>query len=231
MKLGHLLPIASAAFAVPFAEAFSCAANLLDYTERTSEENLKILLGGGDMPDDAPVYFDVPTQQIDNGEALALCVENLTIPQTVGGNVCNSTQRCWLAVGYHAASGEEANEYECLCSGADLGTGAANDVIADGCGLSQADKWGVSCPDVMNGRGDSKEATVQITVCSPMADGCNVCSGGDQPPYRVGLRWLSNQDECSEPFGGSGAIHINNFSIALLTSLLSFAASAVMLLF
>ena len=64
---------------------------LIDYIEPHSRRNLDIYLGGGAIPDDGPIFFDIPTSSLQLpafpiSPQVKLCIENITIPTSVGGS-------------------------------------------------------------------------------------------------------------------------------------------------
>ena len=60
---------------------------LIDYIEPDSQRNLEIFLGGGEIPDDVPIFFDIPSLQISAiSPQVKLCIENITMPTSVGGS-------------------------------------------------------------------------------------------------------------------------------------------------
>ena len=62
---------------------------LIDYIEPHSRRNLDIFLGGGAIPDDGPIFFDIPSLQLPAfpiSPQVKLCIENITIPTSVGGS-------------------------------------------------------------------------------------------------------------------------------------------------
>ena len=66
-------------------------APLIDYIEPHSRRNLDIFLGGGAIPDDGPIFFDIPTSSLQLpafpiSPQVKLCIENITIPTSVGGS-------------------------------------------------------------------------------------------------------------------------------------------------
>ena len=66
-------------------------APLIDYLEPHSRRNLDIFLGGGAIPDDGPIFFDIPSLQLllpafPISPQVKLCIENITIPTSVGGS-------------------------------------------------------------------------------------------------------------------------------------------------
>ena len=62
-------------------------APLIDYIEPHSRRNLDIYLGGGAILDDVPIFFDLPSLQISAiSPQVKLCIENITIPTSVGGS-------------------------------------------------------------------------------------------------------------------------------------------------
>ena len=66
-------------------------ASLIDYLEPHSRRNLDIFLGGGAIPDDGPIFFDIPTSSLQLpafpiSPQVKLCIENITIPTSVGGS-------------------------------------------------------------------------------------------------------------------------------------------------
>ena len=70
--------------------AVPCAP-LIDYIEPDSRRNLDIFLGGGAIPDDGPIFFDIPSLQLllpafPISPQVKLCIENITIPTSVGGS-------------------------------------------------------------------------------------------------------------------------------------------------
>ena len=174
----------------------------------TNPGDLSILKGGDQVPDDAPVFFHVPAQFI--SEEIVYCLENVTIPTFVGGNNCKDSQKCWLAVGIHAAEsnipsatescvnsdGDTSGCYDCICQGSSMRTGLVEDTGPnfDGCGLSTDTRWGVTCGDVTNERYDwvgnervaSNFSHVQVPICEENRKSyCNFCQGGFHPAFQV----------------------------------------------
>ena len=180
--------------------------NCIDLTPFASNpEDLSILTGGGAIPEYAPVFFDIPAQFM-TGEA-RYCLENITIPESVGINDCSDPQECWLAVGRLANKDTDPRStescinsedeiqgcYSCTCSGSSMDSGIATRLEYDGCGLSSDERWGISCGDVTNGRlalGEdgyvpSNFSHVQVPVCPEGFDYCNGCQGGMHPSFTV----------------------------------------------
>ena len=64
-------------------------APLIDYIEPHSRRNLDIYLAGGVIPDDGPIFFDIPSLQLPAfpiSPQVKLCIENITMPTSVGGS-------------------------------------------------------------------------------------------------------------------------------------------------
>ena len=64
-------------------------APLIDYLEPDSRRNLDIYLAGGVIPDDGPIFFDIPSLQLPAfpiSPQVKLCIENITMPTSVGGS-------------------------------------------------------------------------------------------------------------------------------------------------
>ena len=195
------------------AESTSC----IDLTQYISQEDggnddLSILMDGGDIPNNAPVYFDVPAQFTIPGESLDYCIENITIPNSVGENDCSESQNCWLAVGLMATApdgdlatescvssdGDTSGCYACTCTGSSMSSGIEEDSgsVSQGCGLSSDSQWGMTCHDTTNGRftwigtnntrQESSYSYVEVSVCPESTSGCGVCQdGGLHPSFRV----------------------------------------------
>lgn len=177
---------------------------------------LSVLQGGGDVPDNAAVYFEIPSTSVPEG--YVFCLKDILIPDTVGGNACNDTQnQCWLSVGHRAGPEESeisASQYDCLCSGSSMNPlDDSPENISDGCGLQDYDKWGLTCRDTNNGRTSvtpdgsawiSPVASAYASICSGSVNTCGVCgeSGGIHPSFVVGVQWVSDlQDQCGyDPF-------------------------------
>ena len=183
---------------IPHARAGDC----IDLTPFVSNpEDLSILTGGGAIPKFAPVFFDIPAQ-FTSGEA-RYCLENITIPTSVGMNDCTDPQKCWLAVGIQADKDTEScinsddgiqGCYNCACRGFSMDTGIATETEQNGCGLTDDRGWGMTCGDVLNGRlvmgedGSSMPSNyshVQVPVCPETFNSCNVCQGGMHPSFTV----------------------------------------------
>lgn len=213
----------------------SCT-TLIDHVDPESQKNLDVFLGGGHITSDVPVYFQIPRWPVLAGEQVKFCIEDIPIPISVGDSACDDWNKCWLIIGSKAGTKpdpddvkycENSNDsyrgttpcYECTCKGSYFGSGfvESNRTLTSGCGLSAQEKWGVSCPDVHNGRmvlphtGDvgsySNFSTAQINICSGVADDCSVCNhGGYHPQFQVGLQWASNVNQCfyEPPFTSAG---------------------------
>ena len=189
---------------IPHARAGDC----IDLTPFVSNpEDLSILTGGGAIPKFAPVFFDIPAQ-FTSGEA-RYCLENITIPTSVGMNDCSDPQKCWLAVGILADKDTDPQQspescinkwvdiqdcYNCACRGFSMDTGIATETKQNGCGLTDDERWGMTCGDVLNGRlvlGEdgsyvpSNYSHVQVPVCPETFNSCNVCQGGMHPSFKV----------------------------------------------
>ena len=233
----HLLLLPSAASQSP---PVPCTP-LSNYIEPNSQDNLDIFLGGGAVADNVPVFFSIPRMQISaTNPQVKLCIEDLTIPTSVGESVCDGFNKCWLIVGQHV--GENLNHedtqhckssdpvtgtakcYGCLCGGTAFSNSSASPYLGsliDSCGPSYEKKWGISCPDVNNGRGIppydgtassySNTSIVQINLCPDSFNSCSVCRGGGyHPQFRVGLQWLSTSEQCFiEPSFTSGGISMS----------------------
>jgi hypothetical protein len=175
----------------------------------SNPDYLDVLNGGGRVPDYAPAFFDIPAEFV-TGE-LVYCLENITIPSFVGQNECTDSQKCWLAVGLHAAEhdndpsatescisseGDTSGCYDCSCIGSSMGSGSMEKVVLSGsCGLRTDSRWGVTCGDVTNGRynwvGDERVPSnfshVQVSICPEPQSYCSLCQGGLHPSFRVRL--------------------------------------------
>jgi hypothetical protein len=213
----------------------SARSSCIDLTAYASTpDEVSILTGGGNVSDNTPVIFDIPSDFV-SGEVV-YCLENITIPNYVGLNKCEDSQRCWLAVGLHAGqnndasatqacrnSGDTKNCYECTCTGSSMKSGSSEYVLYDGCGLRTDSRWGASCRDVTNGRvnwdGDgrvvSNSSTVHVHVCPETIAYCNVCQGGLHPSFRVGVQWISDlEEQCfSHPFENNSPMGLSTSSI------------------
>jgi hypothetical protein len=187
--------------------------DLTPFITDATADNLKIVLAGGNLSSNLPLYFDVGRQQVSPNTPLTFCLNGLRIPTMVGSTLCNtlSTQQCFLAVGtkanddggsdldYCASSdGDIAPCYSCLCQGLDWTTsasGADNETISDVCGFGSQTEWGTTCLETDNGRNDNDSfATVHITACPNISgvNDCTVCgSGGILPAFQVVVQWLS----------------------------------------
>eukprot|EP00562_Extubocellulus_spinifer_P002529 CAMPEP_0178482032 /NCGR_PEP_ID=MMETSP0696-20121128/6519_1 /TAXON_ID=265572 /ORGANISM="Extubocellulus spinifer, Strain CCMP396" /LENGTH=256 /DNA_ID=CAMNT_0020109525 /DNA_START=169 /DNA_END=936 /DNA_ORIENTATION=- len=206
-------------------------APLIDYVEPMYQNNLDIFLGGGEISDDVPVFFDIPRMEIPAiSPQIKLCIEDLPIPTSVGESECNDWNKCWLVIGRHTGPNAKSEDtkncassddyrgtspcYACTCSGSYFGSGSvpSDEPLISGCGLSSQQAWGVSCPDVNNGRMTSMNtysnfSTVQINICDGSGDVCEICQGGGyQPQFRVGLQWISESEQCFDepPFTNNG---------------------------
>lgn len=198
------------------------------------ETNLDVFQSGGDIDSDIVVYFNIPRVQISPPyPQVQLCIEDLPIPSSVGGRQCDGGDalgwnNCWLVVATHVGSNLNPEDtqhcqsedeyrgaspcYACLCDGSYFGAGYVpdgsyvSDTLVDGCGPSSAHHWGVSCPDVQNGRqvlpfdggmNLSNHSTVQINICPETSDDCSVCQGGGyHPAFEVGLQWVNDVAQC-----------------------------------
>jgi hypothetical protein len=214
----------------------SARSSCLDLTAYASTpDELSILTGGGNAPDNTPVFFDIPSDFV-SGEVV-YCLENITIPNYVGLNKCEDSQRCWLAVGLHAGQNNDASAtqacrnsqgdtkdcYECACTGMSMKSGSSEQVLSNGCGLRTDSRWGASCMDVTNGRvnwdGDgrvlSNSSTVHVYICPEATAYCNVCQGGLHPSFRVGVQWISDlEEQCfSHPFENNSPMGLSTSSI------------------
>eukprot|EP00567_Pseudictyota_dubia_P014012 CAMPEP_0197434320 /NCGR_PEP_ID=MMETSP1175-20131217/2071_1 /TAXON_ID=1003142 /ORGANISM="Triceratium dubium, Strain CCMP147" /LENGTH=255 /DNA_ID=CAMNT_0042962997 /DNA_START=210 /DNA_END=977 /DNA_ORIENTATION=- len=205
--------------------------SLVNYVNAGSQENLETFLGGGDIPADVPVFLTIPRTEIDAPNSqYKLCLEDILIPTSVGGNECNETSQCWLAIGIHTGNNLDPEDiqyckssdpytgagpcFNCVCQGSDMGAGSVppNRTLSDGCGVSAQDDWGVSCTDAMNGRMNdaskmtlSNYSTVQVNICPETGDDCGVCEGGGyQAQFLVGLTWINNVEQCFKAFPSSG---------------------------
>eukprot|EP00584_Thalassiosira_punctigera_P007942 CAMPEP_0172537028 /NCGR_PEP_ID=MMETSP1067-20121228/8726_1 /TAXON_ID=265564 ORGANISM="Thalassiosira punctigera, Strain Tpunct2005C2" /NCGR_SAMPLE_ID=MMETSP1067 /ASSEMBLY_ACC=CAM_ASM_000444 /LENGTH=283 /DNA_ID=CAMNT_0013322251 /DNA_START=93 /DNA_END=943 /DNA_ORIENTATION=- len=213
---------------------------LKNYVDPQSETNLDTFQDGGDIDSDVVVYFNIPGMQISSGyPQVKLCIEDLPIPSSVGGTQCDGGDalgwnNCWLIIATHTGSNLSPEDtqncqsedeyrgtapcYECTCMGSYFGGGSVpdgsyvSDTLKDSCGLSSQHHWGVSCPDVMNGRrippfdgvNLSNYSTVQINICDEATDGCSICQGGYQPAFEVGLQWVNDVGQChGEPKKGA----------------------------
>ncbi len=179
-------------------------------------EYLEILNGGGDVSNNAAVYFEIPSTFV-NGETV-YCLQDIMIPDTVGGKSCNDSQKqCWLAVGHRSGRKETevaASQYSCLCSGSTMNPfDSSDESISDGCGLQDNDHWGLTCRDSGDGRTTitddappfvSMFASAFVSVCSGIATNCGVCeeTDGIHPSFVVGVQWVSDlQEQCMrDPF-------------------------------
>lgn len=141
------------------------------FIEPGSQDNLDIFIGGGEVPGDVPVFFDIPRTEISaSSPQVKLCIEDVPIPTSVGGRECDGVDTCWLVIGRHTGANPTSEDvryckssdpyrgttpcYACTCSGATFGSGSVPDdrTLSYGCGLSAQNSWGTSCPDVYNGR-------------------------------------------------------------------------------
>jgi hypothetical protein len=185
---------------VPF--AISDCIDLSPFASNPDE--LSSLTKGGNVPDNTPIFFDIPADFVD-GEVV-YCLENVTIPKYVGLNECQDAQQCFLAVGMHAGYDNDASDtdtctnsdgdtsgcYECACTGSSMRSGIEKS-LSNGCGLSTDSRWGMSCSDVTNGRfnwvGDqrvpSNYSTVHVSICPEVHSDCSVCQGGLHPSFQV----------------------------------------------
>jgi len=185
---------------------------LTSYLAPDSEDELERFLGGGDVPNDVPVFFDIPRMEISFASPqIKFCIGDIPIPKSVGGTACNEWNKCWLVIGTHTEKNLNPDDieycessdkyrgtapcYECVCSGAELSTGSVADnvTVTDACGLSSQDRWGAVCPDVQNGRmvfpydgsypdSYSNYTTVQINICGGISDLCSICRSGGHHP-------------------------------------------------
>lgn len=180
--------------------------------------NLATLQNGGDISNDIAVFFDFPHMDVPPG-GLIFCLDNITIPDTVGGNPCDGYDECFLAVGFKTAEDDEENtplsKYNCLCSGASFdpeGPFLENSVSAS-CGLAEPDEWGLACPDTSNGRFHFNEDGVKLvsnissayfSICPESQNRCDSCgiNGNKHPSFVAGLQWISKlQEQCFyDPF-------------------------------
>lgn len=218
--------------------------DLTPFLTDSTAGNMEQVAGGGNVSDNVPLYFDIGRQQIENETPLTFCLNGLKIPTMVGENTCDEGQSCWLAVGYKAndVNGDglnldycESEErgiapcYECLCGGLDWNDGGStNDEIIIGyvCGLSWPDKWGVSCTDTENSRGNPEDnpfASIYITVCPANfseISGCTYCSGGTLPAFQVAVQWLPKN--CVTNGWPSSSEHSSLFGAFVLSTSLLF---------
>ena len=184
-------------------------------------ESLSVLKGGGDIPNDVAVYFDFPA----GFGPTIFCLEDILIPNTVGGRDCNEYDACQMAVGkrVHPDDVKKHNEelyslsdYQCLCNGFSVRPDDPKIIgtAVSGCGISNAENWANSCSDVplptrnyydKNGTEVvSNTSTAYVSLCPPNNDRCGVCSGGGvMPRFVAGIQWVSNiREQCfDDPFG------------------------------
>mmetsp|Transcript_21052 Transcript_21052/g.33880 ORF Transcript_21052/g.33880 Transcript_21052/m.33880 type:complete len:295 (+) Transcript_21052:62-946(+) len=199
-------------------------ANCIDPTPYAiNPEYLDILKGGGDLPDDAAVYFEFPSSFIGRGMPLIYCLEDILIPQSVGGKNCSDVNECYMAVGYRMPidlhdddDGHDVSiaDYQCLCSGFELAPkDPSTDLYVNACGLSNEDNWGVTCPSVFaagrvfydenSTRIVSNHSSAYISLCPITKNECDVCNGGrPMPSFVVGVQWISDlEEQCfDDPF-------------------------------
>jgi len=181
-------------------------------------ENLSILKGGGNVPNDVAVYFDLPATVLTRDGPTIFCLEDILIPDTVGGKDCAEWDACQMAVGKRVhpddVEGSSLSDYECLCGGfrADPDDPFDNTFVS-GCGLANTERWGVSCNDFptavrtySDGNGTrvvSDKSSAYFSLCPPNDDLCGICSGGREAPrFLAGVQWASNVgDRCfDDPF-------------------------------
>ena len=185
--------------------------DLAPYVEESSQTALEVFRVGGQqvaVPD--PVFFLIP-------ETLApysLCL-NLTVPEAIGDVTCDNWSKCWMVVGIHADSSDATKQdYNCACHGTTFNPDTFLPPSTDACGLANINNWGVTCPDVVNGRGvhnlNITEGVVSILTCPPLADSCNICglNAGPQKQFRVGMQWITNvEEQCfNSPLSGTRAL-------------------------
>jgi hypothetical protein len=204
-------------------------------------EYLSILTGGGDVPNDAAVYFEFPSTFVE-GEVI-YCLKDILIPSTVGGNLCNDSEECWLAVGNRAAAtrGVSAAQYNCLCSGSDMNPSTFSaGSLSDTCGLQNEDLWELTCRDAKSGGNYISEeglsvasnySSAYISICPESSQNCGVCQdgGGLHPSFVVGVQWVSNlRNQCvSNPF----ASYVEYCSTGLaVSSIVGIAVGGVLLI-
>lgn len=203
-----LLLVVSRAGTSASSDDFSC----IDLTPFANDDaKLATLLGGGVVDNDEPVFFE-----IEGGfqvyEEMVFCLENITIPDQVGDNICNPVGPSWncqLAVGYHSQASKKEQEYcedmfgnpkscyECLCAGADMSGGTSSEALHSACGMADLDRWANSCHDVTNGRVSDYEypddgsdmvriysdyAVVHVPICAESFNYCGFCDAGGVMP-------------------------------------------------
>jgi len=184
-------------------------------------ENLSILKGGGNVPDDVAVYFDFPptisTHVIGDSGPKIFCLEDIQIPKSVGGKDCVDHDACQMAVGIRVSPGDDqkgggallSDDYGCICTGFSVHPDDPfDDTYTSGCGLADEERWGVTCSgdtamteqryyyDSNGTRVVSNSSTAYISLCPPNNDLCGVCGSGrgrrEMPRFLAGVQWVSN---------------------------------------
>lgn len=183
------------------------------------ESKLAAFLAGGDLESPVPVYFDMPAV----AGTTYFCLDHIPIPDSVDGVNCSdpTLDNCFLATGLR----NDLERNDCTCSGTSFAAGDySRDALRNSCGFGN-NRWGMSCPDVMNGRRSivndtlvlSDSAVFRVAVCPERADRCNECFG-ESKPFQVGIMWITNvQTQClgDTPFR-SGAVNLVGASLGLV---------------